>query len=71
MKSELKFVDQQLIACLRGGEKSFSELCKISKISYSSLQRAMARLMTSGALDRRWHGAAGKNRRYLYRLRDI
>lgn len=71
MDSEIKFVDQQLIASLRGGEKSFRELRKISKISYSSLQRAMMRLMKNGALDRRWDGAAGKNRKYLYRLRDV
>ena len=70
MQSQREHLDEQLLKCLRAGEKSLAEIRKLSKMNYSSLRRSMMRLMKSGTLERHWDGEAGKNRRYLYRLRN-
>ena len=71
MATNQKSIEEQLVDCLRNSERSIPELRKISKMNYRSVRRAMMRLIKSGALDRRWDGVLGKNRRYVYRLRDI
>jgi predicted transcriptional regulator len=57
-----------ILASLRGGEKTMSELFTLTRLSYSTVQKHLVQLVKDGTVERRWQeeGTRGK---YFYKLK--
>jgi predicted transcriptional regulator len=56
------------VTCLRDGEKSMSELFRLTRLSYTTVHKSLMQLVKDGTVERRWHKEGTKGK-YLYKLK--